>query len=204
MFRICLVQICGLALAISGGTNALGQSAPAMKPYNPYSTPSGPAASRLSQYYSNATSGTSSASLNQQALRNAQALMTNSLRQPSSTPGPARIGLGAGNSFSGTKPFSGYSPGPTVSPYLNLFRTDLTGNNSLNYNTLVEPQLRQQQLNQQVQRQERQTNSRLQAIAAQADFNPQGSREEFPTGHQTVYMYYGHYYPVARPVQKKR
>jgi hypothetical protein len=130
--------------------------------------------------------------------------MMNSLRQPSSSPSAARIGLGVGNSFSGSKPFSSFSPGPTVSPYLNLFRTDLSGNNALNYQTLVEPQLRQQQLNQQVQKREQQTNYRLQAIAAQADFNPQGSREEFPTGHQTVFMYYGHYYPQARPVQKKR
>ena len=63
--------------------------------------------------------------------------------------GAGRIGLGLDTSFSGTKPFSGFSQGPTVSPYLNLFRTDANGSvNPLNYNTLVEPQLRQQQLNQ--------------------------------------------------------
>jgi len=34
-------------------------------------------------------------------------------------------------------------------------------------------------------------------MAAQSDFNPQGSESQFPTGHQSVFMYYGHYYPTA-------
>jgi hypothetical protein len=201
------MQIGCLAIALVGSTWALGQyqySQPGYRKYNPYDNLVGPAANLLTQNYNNVTSSSTPPSLNQMALRNAQSLMMNSLRQPSSSTGAARIGLGVGNSFSGSKPFSSFSPGPTVSPYLNLFRTDLSGNNALNYQTLVEPQLRQQQLNQQTQKREQQTNYRLQAIAAQADFNPQGSREEFPTGHQTVFMYYGHYYPQARPVQKKR
>jgi hypothetical protein len=205
MIRNCSIQVVGLAIALVGVTCALGQSSsPATTRFNPYVYQTGPAANLLSQNYTGVTSSSTPPSLNQVALRNAQTLMMNSLRQPSSSTGAARIGLGAGNSFSGSKPFSGFSQGPTVSPYLNLFRVDLSGNNALNYQTLVEPQLRQQQLNQQIQQKAQQTNYRLQAIAAQADFNPQGSREEFPTGHQTVFMYYGHYYPVARPVQKKR
>jgi hypothetical protein len=138
------------------------------------------------------------------ALRNAQSLMMDSLRRPSPTVGAGRIGLGIDTPYSGTKPFTNYQPGPTVSPYLNLFRVDLSGNNALNYNTLVEPQLRQQQMNQQLQRQEMQTARRLQAIAAQSAFNPQGSREEFPTGHQTVFQYTGRYYPQPRIAQKRR
>jgi hypothetical protein len=37
---------------------------------------------------------------------------------------------------------------------------------------------------------------RLQAISAQSDFNPRGSEQQFPTGHQTVFRYYGRFYPA--------
>jgi hypothetical protein len=104
-------------------------------------------------------------------------------------------GFGGGG---GSKPFSSYSSPPTVSPYLNLFRVDLAGNNNLNYSTLVRPQLQQQQLNQQLEQQNLQSARRLQAIAAQANFNPQGAKDQYPTGHQTVFGYMGHYYPVPR------
>jgi hypothetical protein len=121
---------------------------------------------------------------------------------PSNMPsmsGGARIGLGVNTSSSGSKPFSSYTTAPTVSPYLNLFRNDLNGQSDFNYSTLVKPQLQQQQLNQQLERQNLQTNRRLTSIAAQADFNAQGSKDEYPTGHQTVFNYMGHYYqtPVA-------
>jgi hypothetical protein len=42
-----------------------------------------------------------------------------------------------------SKPFSGYTPTPTVSPYLNLFRNSNSDVN--NYNTLVKPYLEQEQ-----------------------------------------------------------
>jgi len=42
-----------------------------------------------------------------------------------------------------TKPFAGYSAPPTVSPYLNMFRSNLSGLPSDNYNTWVRPQLEQ-------------------------------------------------------------
>jgi hypothetical protein len=95
------------------------------------------------------------------------------------------------------KPFSGFSPSPTTSPYLNLFREDFGGNSDLNYNTLVRPQLQQQQFNQQVQRQSLDMSRRMQAMAAQSDYNPQGSKDQYPTGHQTVFKYFGHYHPTA-------
>jgi hypothetical protein len=91
-----------------------------------------------------------------------------------------------------------------VSPYLNLFRTDLSTGGNFNYSTLVQPQLQQQQLNQQLERQALQTNRRLAAIAAQPDFNPAGSKDEYPTGHQTVFSYTGHYFPQAQVRQKRR
>jgi hypothetical protein len=107
-----------------------------------------------------------------------------------------RIGLGAG-ATAASKPFSNYTPPPTVSPYLNLFREDFDGTSDFNYQTLVRPILQQQQINQQVERQSLELARRLQSMAAQSDFNPQGSESQFPTGHQSVFMYYGHYYPTA-------
>lgn len=103
-----------------------------------------------------------------------------------------------------TKPFSSYNTPPTVSPYMNLFRVDLAGNNNLNYSTLVKPQIQQQQLNQQIERQNLQNSRRIQSIAAQADYNPQGSKDEYPTGHQTVFNYTGHYYTMPRPHAKRQ
>ena len=181
MFRKCILQLCGLAIVMSSGAVALGQ------------------------YQQLSRTGSAAGTLNQMALRNAQQAMQQSYNQSGSMPSAGRIGLGLDTSFSGTKPFSSFSQGPTVSPYLNLFRTDSNGAvNPLNYNTLVEPQLRQQQLNKQQQQENTTTTRRLQAISAQADYNVQGSKEEYPTGHQTVFQYTGHYYPQQRPHQKKR
>jgi hypothetical protein len=106
-----------------------------------------------------------------------------------------RLPFGSGGSSS-AKPFTSFSPEPTVSPYLNLFREDFEGNSDLNYNTLVRPQLQQQAVNQQVQRQAQDLQRQLQSVAAQSDFNPQGAKDVYPTGHQTVFRYYGHYYPT--------
>jgi len=115
-----------------------------------------------------------------------------------------RIGLGTGTTSRSSKPFSGVSSAPTVSPYLNLFRTDLNGGGNFNYSTLVQPQLQQQQVNQQLERQTLQNNRRLTQIAAQADFNPQGAKDQAPTGHQTVFNYMGRYYPQPQVRQKRR
>jgi hypothetical protein len=114
-----------------------------------------------------------------------------------------RINFGVNTSTRGSKPFSSYQSSPTVSPYLNLFRTDLEGGNNFNYSTLVQPQLQQQQMNQQLERQNLQTNRRLQSIAAQSDFNQQGAKDQYPTGHQTVYNYMGHYYQAPAVKQKR-
>jgi hypothetical protein len=175
-----MLHICGLAIAMSSAAVALGQ----------YASPS---------------SGSSGLSLNQMALRNAQQIMQQSTQQQSSgMPGAGRIGLGLDQSYSGTKPFTGFSQGPAVSPYLNLFRVDQNGFQGFNYSTLVAPELQQQQFQQQQRQQNTSTTRRLQAISAQADYNVQGSKEAFPTGHQTVFQYMGHYFPQQRPHQKKR
>jgi hypothetical protein len=203
MFRKCLFQVCGFTLVLGGSsTVALGQYyTPATQPYNPFSSIGGYAGRALSQQYGQ---NTGSPSLNQVALRNAQQIMQQSYQPTGGMPSAGRIGLGLDTSYSGQKPFTGFSQGPAVSPYLNLFRVDQNGFQGFNYSTLVAPELRQQQINQQQQQQNTQTTRRLQAISAQADYNIQGSKEEFPTGHQTVFQYMGHYYPQQRPHQKKK
>jgi hypothetical protein len=144
-------------------------------------------------------SGYSVGSLNQIALRNAQGFLSNPGRTAARSGAPSSLGLSSGAS---SKPFSTYSPAPTVSPYLNLFREDFDGNSDLNYNTLVRPMLQQQQFNEQMQRQSIEIAKRLQSLAAQADFNPQGSESQYPTGHKTVFNYLGHYYPA--PARQRR
>jgi hypothetical protein len=114
------------------------------------------------------------------------------------------FGTGPGSPNASRKPFATYSPQPTVSPYLNLFRTDLgSSNGGLNYSTLVQPQLQQQRVNQSLGNQSIQANRRLSALAAQADSDPSGAKDQYPTGHQTVFGYMGHYYQTPR-VQKQR
>src|SRR4051812_4544492 len=117
--------------------------------------------------------------------------------------GAATFGVGAGSLRN--KPFSTLQPQSPVSPYLNLFRTDSNGAvNQFNYSTLVQPQLQQQQVNEQLQRQNLQNSRRLQQIAAQPQLNPQGSKEEYPTGHQTVFSYKSHYYATPQRHAKKQ
>jgi hypothetical protein len=83
-----------------------------------------------------------------------------------------------------------------------LFREDFDGNSDLNYQTLVRPMQQQQRFNEQIQRESMEIARRLQSIAAQPDFNPQGSESQYPTGHKTVFNYTGHYYPM--PVRQRR
>jgi hypothetical protein len=138
--------------------------------------------------------GYSAQSLNSIALNAARDQYNRNIAQGPALakPGP-RLSLQQGGA--GAKPFSNYSPSPTTSPYLNLFRDDFAGESDLNYNTLVRPQIQQQQFNQQVQRQGQEIARRMQSMAAQSDFNPQGDQNQFPTGHQTVFGYYGHFHP---------
>jgi hypothetical protein len=95
-----------------------------------------------------------------------------------------------------SKPFSTVAPSPTVSPYMNLFREDISGESDLNYQTLVRPQLDQQRINAQVQRQNMELARRVQSLSARSDFgNPQGSDKQYPTGHPTSFNYLGSFYP---------
>jgi hypothetical protein len=194
MFHESLRASLTVVVFLTLGDYALAQRAMTGE-FSPVSKPGGYAQQELQQIYQDSIgSGYTGASLNNRILYSARANAPY-VRAPSSVSGGPRVGLGVGAS-SASKPFTSFSPAPTVSPYLNLFREDLAGNDDLNYNTLVRPMLQQQQFNQQVQRQSLEMERRLQSFAAQSDFNPQGSTQQLPTGHQTVFRYYGRYYPT--------
>jgi hypothetical protein len=105
-------------------------------------------------------------------------------------------GIGGGAGAAIEKPFAHASHRPTVSPYLNLLREDLTDETIPNYHTLVRPQLEQIQFQQSQQRQNDLVYRQLQQIQARAGFNPQGSETMLPTGHVTTYQFLGTYYPA--------
>lgn len=112
---------------------------------------------------------------------------------------PPRRSAAKFNSFGGgggatSKPFSTASRGPTVSPYLNLFQEGLSDDFDT-YNTLVRPQLRQQQVNQSLQLETQAIDRAIRSATAKPAFNPQGSQQQSPTGHPTGFMYYSHFYP---------
>jgi hypothetical protein len=192
MQRIC-VLISALAVSMSLGGLTLAQSQP-FGEAKPLSDVGGNAGREMRSIYRSAIGTNYSVdTLTNYVLRNSTARVPN-VGQSSAR--GARLDIGLSGSGMSSKPFSNYSPAPTVSPYLNLFREDLDGQSDFNYQTLVRPQLQQQAFNERVQRENFDLNRRLQSIAAQADFNPQGSQNQPPTGHQTVFGYYGHYYPA--------
>lgn len=106
----------------------------------------------------------------------------------------------------GNKPFAGVQPSSTVSPYLNLFNQGPTGRSQTldNYNLLVRPMLDQQRTNAQMQRQQQQMNMRVQQIAARPDMEAAGSGSIIPTGHQTGFGYYSHFYPGMAQARRQR
>lgn len=202
-----LTVVCGLVV----GPNALGQSASEPGKFTPRSSSSSRASDQelRSIYRQDIGQGFSSSSLNQIALSNARAKVgyygQSSYGQPQSTPSSLGASRTPSLAPSGTKPFSGVTSSPTVSPYLNLFRTDLEGGGDFNYQTLVRPQLQQMATNQQFQRQNMELAQRVQAISAQSPYqNPAGSETIYPTGHQTAFGYYGTYYPGMQQLQQRR
>lgn len=116
------------------------------------------------------------------------------------TTGSAMFNLGTPTRTQ-SKPFAAHRSSPTVSPWMNMFREDLSGEGDLNYQTLVRPELQQQQVNRQLERQNMELGQRVQTMSAQNAYNPQGSDQIYPTGHPTVFMNYGHYFPT--PQQRK-
>lgn len=174
---------------------AVGRSALAQGRTTPISKPGGYAGSELQTIYNQSIgTGFTAESINNISLANARVRNVD-VGRPTAFREVSRMGLGVGQSPA-NKPFNSFSPPPTTSPYLNLFRDDREGGGDLNYNTIVRPMLQQQQVNEQVQRQGIELARRLQSLSAQSDFNPQGSTSQYPTGHQTVFRYYGRFYPT--------
>ncbi len=187
------VWVCAFGIGVLTCGASVAQSSVFGNP-TPLSGTGGFAAEELRSIYRGGIgTGYSINSLNQQTLNRNTARIPNVGQ--SSAPG-SRLDTGLSSFGNLNKPFSNFSPAPTVSPYLNLFRDELDQESDLNYQTLVRPQLRQQELNDRLQRENFDIARRLQSIAAQSDFNPQGSTSQPPTGHQTVFMFYGHYYPA--------
>lgn len=181
-------------LSALASVSVLCSSALAQGRTTPISKPGGYASTELQTIYNQSIgTGFTGESLNRISLASAS-VRNIDLGRPTSPTGP-RLGLGVSSAAS-NKPFNSFTPPPTTSPYLNLFRDDREGGGDLNYNTIVRPMLQQQQFNEQVQRREMELSRRLQSLSAQSDFNPRGSESQFPTGHQTVFRYYGRFYPA--------
>jgi len=195
--RVSQFVVAALGVALAGGF-AVAQAPPLGSGLSSPSDVGGYAGRELSSIYRQGVgTGYTGQSLNQIAMRSAQASVPYVGQSTRSR--PSDLGLGSGQV---SKPFTSYSASPTVSPYLNLFREDLDGDSDLNYQTLVQPMLQQQRFNEQMQRQGIEIAQRLQSIAAQPDYNPQGSQSMYPTGHKTVFNYLGHFYPA--PARRRR
>ena len=91
------------------------------------------------------------------------------------------------------KPFENVSNRPAVSPYLNLMREGFD-DDTLNYQSLVRPQLNQIETNQRQQQANQQIYRQLQALEGRASYPVSGSTAIAPTGHPTVYLNHSHYY----------
>ncbi len=194
--KLKVIAVCSSLVVVAIATAHSNAQAPVPGNPRPLSRPGGFASTELNTIYRNSVgTGYSVSTTNQQALFNSRARVEN---VGQSAAGMGRIGLGLDSGGPANKPFGNYSAAPTVSPYLNLFREDLNGGSDLNYQTLVRPQLQQQQFNQQMQQAGRDISRRMQSIAAQSDFNPSGNVHAPPTGHQTVFNYTGRYYPVQQ------
>lgn len=89
------------------------------------------------------------------------------------------------------KPFTGFSPGPAVSPYMNLY----LGNNSAgivnNYYSVVKPMLQQQNTNRQTEQSLREL--RIQNRLQQSQL--QQLNRQMPGAQGSSFMNYGGYYP---------
>jgi hypothetical protein len=194
MFSKRLLQLSMIVFCLAGWGRVAGAQGNLHDP-KPVSNVGGPTGEALRQVYRNSLGqGYTASSLNMISLQAAANRIPYAGQSGTrSSPVPGGLGLGPANV---SKPFSSVTPEPTVTPYLNLFREDRSGNSDLDYTTLVRPQLQQQQINQQAQRQSLDLERRLQSLTAQADFNAGGDKEQFPTGHKTAYRYYGHFFQM--------
>ncbi len=196
------LQMVAVATLMATAEFALAQDSSIPKPLSTVGGYTGQAIKQL--YDSDIGTGYTAQSLNSYALRSAQT-QAPYVGQSSFIPGGASASIGPGAGSRSSKPFSSVSTTPTVSPYLNLFNTSRTGSDAFNYQTLVRPQLQQQAINQQQQRENLDIDRKVQALAARSAYNnPAGSDTQAPTGHETGFMYYGHYYQNGGPHRKRQ
>jgi hypothetical protein len=89
-----------------------------------------------------------------------------------------------------SKPFSGVTRGPTVSPYLALSSPRASGSD---YQSIIRPQQRRQRDNQRQQSAAIQQQRRLNQMAVKAPYSTRGDETRAPTGHAAVFQSLGSY-----------
>ena len=116
--------------------------------------------------------------------------------------------LGSSSSVMGqkSKPFTGVSRGPAVSPYLALSAPRASASD---YQSIIRPMQQQQRAQQRQQVQSIQQQRRLNQMAARSPFNTTGDENRAPTGHAAVFMSMGsyqntgNYFPPMSPGKKR-
>ena len=105
-----------------------------------------------------------------------------------------------------SKPFSGISQGPTVSPYLALSAPRASASD---YYNVIRPRQQQQQQNRQSQIQAIRRGRQLNQMAARAPYSTTGDENQAPTGHVAVfqslgsYQNTGGYFPPPSPPKQR-
>jgi len=89
-----------------------------------------------------------------------------------------------------SKPFAGFSRGPSVSPYLALSAPRAS---AVDFQTIIRPQQQQNRANRRQQHQAAQQHRRLNQMAAKAPFSTTGDANRAPTGHAAVFQSLGSY-----------
>jgi hypothetical protein len=122
------------------------------------------------------------------------ALPASGTPSPGYAPAAINPGVAPSPTAISQKPFSGYSPPPTYSPYMNLFRTDNDRGRVNNYYSLVRPAVDQQRVNYQTQNslQSLQTTTRVQG--SQLEQLNQRTQPPRPAANPS-FMNYQNYYP---------
>ncbi len=92
---------------------------------------------------------------------------------------------------------SGSINGPTVSPYLNLLQMNTQG--IIPYQNLVQPQIEQ---NNALRQQASAINQLQQQVSSPSSSG--GGRGSRSTGHSTLFMNYGHYFPTYSASRSQR
>jgi len=134
----------------------------------------------------------------------AEAMRSKVINQAVPRFGNSSLRVGAASTTLGraNKPFSSIAKGPSVTPYLaldNPFTSPATS-----YYTQIRPQMEQQRINQQQERQNMLMQRQISQYTALQPYDPTGSDARAPTGHASVYMNYGGYYTTPQAGARRR